>query len=79
MFEEEVKQAREEGIKQEHERATEELGNAILVAKQGWVEQGRAEGRRERNEEIWKWVVNNGITDKKSFIALRDFLTPKDK
>lgn len=32
-------------------------------------------GRKEAIEEIWEWAVNNGITDKKSFCALRDFIT----
>lgn len=32
------------------------------------------EVREQERERIWQWAVNNGITDKKSFIALRNFL-----
>lgn len=35
----------------------------------------REEERKEVLEEIWKWAVENGITHKPSFVALRDELT----
>lgn len=30
------------------------------------------QSREEALEELWTWAINNGITDKKSFVALRD-------
>jgi len=35
------------------------------------------QGKLARDEEIMKWAIENGITDKKSFVALRNFLTSK--
>lgn len=32
------------------------------------------ETRGDTLEEVWKWVVDNGITHKKSFVALRNKL-----
>ncbi len=48
-----------------------------------FIGQGKREwftkGYREGQETIWRWAVNNGITDKKSFIALRNFIKQEDK
>lgn len=38
-----------------------------------WLEQMSLRDK-ELVEEIWEWAINNGITDKKSFIALRNKL-----
>lgn len=37
------------------------------------------EVRKSEKDKIWKWAIENGITDKKSFVALRNYLTPKSK
>ena len=42
--------------------------------KRCWFNKGVREGQEEERERIWKWAIGGGITDKKSFVALRDFL-----
>ena len=40
----------------------------------GHIAEAEERGRREAFEEVWKWAVENGITHKECFVALRDFL-----